>query len=84
MGYSKRQGASYEGRRGHSKGFKRYPVKVGEELGLDIVECSPKGEGIVRVESLVIHVANGRLGEHLKIKINRIGGTTAEAEAIRD
>ena len=32
MSYSKRQGGSYEGRRGHGKGFKRYPVELSEEL----------------------------------------------------
>ena len=83
MGYSKRQGGSYEGRRGHGKGVKRCPVAVGEELEVDISECSPKGEGIAKVEGLVIHVPNAKLGEHVKIKISRIGGTTAEAEAIR-
>jgi predicted RNA-binding protein with TRAM domain len=83
MAYSKRQGGSYEGRRGHGKGVKRYPVAVGEELEVDISECSPKGEGIAKVEGLVIHVPNAKLGEHVKIKISRIGGTTAEAEAIR-
>jgi len=40
---------------------------------------SPKGEGIAKVEGLVIHVPNAKLGEHVKIKISRIGGTTAEA-----
>jgi predicted RNA-binding protein with TRAM domain len=83
MGYSKRQGGSYEGRQCHGKGFKRCPVELGEELGVDIVELSPKGEGIARVQGLVIHVANAKLGEHVKIKINRIGGTTAEAEVIK-
>jgi predicted RNA-binding protein with TRAM domain len=83
MGYSRRQGGSYEGRRGHGKGFKRYPVEVGEELEVDIVELSPKEEGIARVQGLVIHVANAKPGEHVKIKINRVGGTTAEAEVIK-
>jgi predicted RNA-binding protein with TRAM domain len=83
MGYSKRQGGSYEGRLGHGKGIKRCPVAVGEELEVDISECSPKGEGIAKVEGLVIYVPNSKLGEHVKIKISRIGGTTAEAEAIR-
>ena len=83
MGYSKRQGGSYEGRRGHGKGVKRYPVAVGEELEVDISECSPKGEGIAKVAGLVIHVPNAKLGEHVKIKISRIGGTTAEADTIR-
>ena len=83
MGYSKRQGGSYEGRRGHGKGFKRYPVEVGEELEVDIVECSPKEEGIARVQGLVIHVADAKLGDHVKIKITRVGGTTAEAKVIK-
>jgi predicted RNA-binding protein with TRAM domain len=83
MGYSKRQGGGYEGRQGHGKGFKRCPVKVGEEIEVDITDCSQKGEGIARVQGFVIHVSNSKLGEHVKIKINRIGETTAEAEAIR-
>jgi predicted RNA-binding protein with TRAM domain len=56
---------------------------VGEELEVDILECSPKGEGIAKVEGLVIHVPNTKLGEHVKIKISRIGETTAEAETIK-
>ncbi len=42
MGYSKRQGGGYEGRRGHGKSFKRYPVELSEELEVDIAELSPK------------------------------------------
>jgi predicted RNA-binding protein with TRAM domain len=83
MGYSKRQGGSYEGRRGHGKGVKRCPVELGEELEVDIVECSLKGEGIARVQGLVIHVANTKPGDHVKIKITRIGGTTAEAKVVK-
>jgi predicted RNA-binding protein with TRAM domain len=56
---------------------------VGEELEVDIVECSPKEEGIARVQGLVIHVANAKLGDHVKIKITRIGGTTAEAKVVK-
>ncbi len=83
MSHSRRQGGSYEGRRGHGKGFKRYPVELGEELEVDIVELSPKEEGIARIQGLVIHVANAKPGGYVKIKITRIGGTTAEAEIIK-
>jgi len=83
MSYSNRQVGSYGGRRGHGKGFKRCPVEVGEELEVDIVECSPKEEGVAKVQDLVIHVADAKLGEHVKIKITRIGGTTAEAKVIK-
>ncbi len=40
----------------------------------------PKEEGIAKVQGLMIQVADAKLGKHVKIKINRIGGTTAEAE----
>ena len=83
MGYSRRQGGSYEGRQGHGKGFKRCPVEVGEELEVDIVELSPKGEGIARVQGLVIHVVDTKPKDHVKIEITRIGGTTAEAKVIK-
>jgi predicted RNA-binding protein with TRAM domain len=83
MGFSERQGGSYEGRRGHGKGYKRNPVEVGEELEVDIVELSPKGEGIARIQGLVIHVPDAKPHDRLKIKIKRIGGTTAEAEIIK-
>ena len=83
MSYSKRQGGSYEGRQGHGKGFKRCPVELNEELEVDIVELSSKGEGIAKVQGLVIHVAHAKPEEHVKIKINRIGATTAEAEVIK-
>jgi len=83
MGYSRRQGGSYEGRRGHGKGFKRSPVELGEELEVDIKELSSKGEGMVRVQGLVIHVPNTKLGEHVKIKITQIRDKAANAEIIK-
>jgi predicted RNA-binding protein with TRAM domain len=67
VGYSRRQGGSYEGRQDHGKGFKRCPVEAGEELEVDIVELSPKGEGMARVQGLVIHVANAKPCGYKKI-----------------
>ena len=78
-----RQGGSYEGKRGHGKGFKRCPVELGEELEVEITELSPKGEGIARVQGLVIHVVDTKPKDHVKIEITRIGGTTAEAKVIK-
>ena len=82
MGYSKRQGGSYEGKRGHGKGFKRIPVELGEELEVDIKELSSKGDGLARVQGLVIHVPNTKPGDHVKIKITRVGNKAANAEII--
>ena len=80
MSYSKRQGGNYEGRRGHGKGFKRYPVELGEELEVDITELSSKEEGIAKVQGLVVYVPNAKLGDRVKVKITRISGQTANAE----
>ena len=78
-----RQGGSYEGRRGHGKGFKRYPVELGEELEVDITELSPKEEGIAKVQGLVVYVPNAKPGNHIKIKIIYVNGKTAKAEMIK-
>jgi len=78
-----RPGGSYEGRRGHGKGFKRYPVELGEELEVDIIELSPKEEGIAKVQGLVVYVPNTKPGNHVKIKIKHIDGKTAKAEMLK-
>jgi predicted RNA-binding protein with TRAM domain len=83
LSYGRRQGGSYEGRRGHGKGFKRCPVEIGQEYEVDITETSPQGEGIARIQSFVVLVANAKLGDRAKIKITRIGGTTANAEIVK-
>ena len=83
MGYSKRQGGSYEGRRGHGKGSKRSPVELGEELEVDIKELSSKGEGIARVQGLVLHVPDTKPGDHVNIKITQIRDKAANAEKIK-
>ena len=82
MSHSGRQGGSYEGRRGHGKGVKRYPVELGEELEVDITELSPKGEGMVRIQGLVVHVLDAKPGDHVKIKITKISSRNAEAQII--
>lgn len=83
MSYSRRQGGSYEGRQGHGKGFKRYPVELGEELEVDILDLSPKSEGIARIQGFVIHVPGANLGVRVKVKITRVGEKAATAEIIR-
>ena len=80
MSYGRRQGGSYEGRRGHGKGFKRCPVEMGKEYEVDVTEMSRQGEGIARIQGFVIFVADAKPGDHVKIKITRIGGMTANAE----
>ncbi len=83
MSYARRQGGSYEGRRGHGKGFKRCPVEIGKEYEVDITEMSRQEEGIARIQGFVIVVANTKTGDHVKIRITRIGGMTGKAEIVK-
>jgi predicted RNA-binding protein with TRAM domain len=83
MGYSRRQGGSYEGRRSHGKGFKRCPVELGEELEVDIKELSPKNEGIAKIQGYVVHVPDAKPGDRVKIKITQVGEKSANAVKIQ-
>ena len=78
-----RQGGSYEGKRGHGKGFKRRPIELGEELDVEITELSPKGEGIARNQGFVIYVAETKPGDCVKVKITRITDKAANAQVVK-
>ncbi len=58
------------------------PVEVGKEYPVDITEKSQRGEGIARVQGLVIFVPKANPGDHVRVKITRISSRFAEAEVI--
>jgi len=74
---------SYERRRGYGGGFKPCPVEMGKEYEVDITETSPQGEGIARIQGFVIFVSNAKPGDHVRIKITKIGDITAKAEIVK-
>ncbi len=78
-----RQGGSYEGKRGHGKGFKRCPVELGEELEVEITELSPKGEGIARNQGFVIYVPDAKPADRVKVKVTKITGQAANAVIVK-
>jgi predicted RNA-binding protein with TRAM domain len=70
---------------GGSRGTRNFapkPVKIGEEYEIDIKEMSQRGEGIARIEGLVVFVPQAKLGDHARIRITRISRKFAEAELI--
>lgn len=75
-GFGPRRGFRERGR------FQPKPVEVGKEYDVDIQETSRRGEGIARVQGLVIFVPNAKAGDHIKIKITRISRRFAEAEVV--
>ena len=60
------------------------PVEVGEEYDVDIQELSRRGEGIARIKGLVTFIPNTKPGDHLKVRITRIGRRYAEARVVAD
>ncbi len=58
------------------------PVEVGKEYDVEIQEMSRRGEGVARIQGLVTFIPNAKVGDHLKIKILRVGRRFAEAEIV--
>ena len=58
------------------------PVELGKEYQVDITEMSPNGEGVARVRGYLVLVANGKIGNGVKVKINRLDSMSAEAEIV--
>ena len=61
-------------------GFSK-PVETGKEYTVDITDTGRSGDGIARIEGLVIFVKNAKAGDkNVKIKINSVGDRFATAE----
>jgi len=69
-------------RGGFDRNFPPKPVEVGKEYDVEIQEMSRRGEGITRIEGLVVFVPNTKAGDKLRIKITNIGRKFAEAEVV--
>jgi predicted RNA-binding protein with TRAM domain len=74
------QRSGFRGRGGGR--FPPKPVEIGKEYEVDIQETSRRGEGIARIQGLVIFIPNTKSGDHVKIKIIRISRRFAEAEVV--
>ena len=62
--------------------FPPKPVKIGEEYEVDIKETSQRGEGIARIEGLVVFVPKAKTGDNVRIRITRISRKFAEADLV--
>ena len=71
------EGQNFSGYRGPPK-----PVEVGKEYDVEIKEISRRGEGIARIEGLVVFVPNTKNGDKVKIRVTRISSRFAEAEVV--
>lgn len=61
------------------------PVETGKEYTVDITDTGRSGDGIARIEGLVIFVKNAKAGDkNVRIKINSVGSRFATAEVVAD
>jgi predicted RNA-binding protein with TRAM domain len=60
------------------------PVEVGKEYEAEIEDISRKGDGIARIQGLIIFVPNTKRGEQAKFKVTRVGSRFAIGELVQD
>ena len=48
------------------------PVEVGKEYDVEIQDIAREGDGIARVEGFVIFVPEAKVGDKVKIQIDRV------------
>ena len=66
---------------GQNTGGSSKPVETGKEYTVDITDTGRSGDGIARIEGLVIFVKNAKAGDkNVKIKVNSVGDRFATAE----
>ena len=71
-------------RRGGSfrRPFPPKPVELGKEYDVEVQETSRRGEGIARIKGLVTFISNAKPGDHVRVKITKIGRRFAEAKIV--
>jgi predicted RNA-binding protein with TRAM domain len=71
---------SYSGRTTSS--FSR-PVETGKEYTVDVTDNGRAGDGIAKIQGLVIFVKGAKAGDkNIKIKINSVGNRFATADVV--
>jgi predicted RNA-binding protein with TRAM domain len=61
------------------------PVEIGKEYTVDITDNGSAGDGIARIQGLIIFVKNAKAGDkNVKIKISSIKDRFATAEVAAD
>ncbi|MDD3421416.1 MAG: TRAM domain-containing protein [Methanocellales archaeon] len=60
------------------------PVADGETYDVKIEDIAREGDGIARIEGFVVFVPNTKLGDEVKIKINKVMHRFATAELVSE
>jgi len=67
-----------------SYGFKPAPVEMDKEYEVEIMNMSRRGDsGVAKIEDFVIFVPDTKPGDHVKIKITKVGRRYVTAELVK-
>ena len=58
------------------------PVEEGKTYDVKIEDIAREGDGIARIEGLVVFIPNTKIGDKVRIKVTNISRRFAEAEVI--
>ncbi|MDD5473381.1 MAG: TRAM domain-containing protein [Candidatus Methanoperedens sp.] len=58
------------------------PVTVGQTYDVSITDIAKEGDGIARIEGFVIFVPATKVGDNVKIKVNKVMRKFAIAEKV--
>jgi len=60
------------------------PVKLGQEYDVDIVDMTPNGEGIAKIDHFSVFVPDVKLNDRVRIRVTRIDTAAADAQKISE
>lgn len=55
------------------------PVEVGKEYDVQVTELSRRGDGVAKIQGFVIFVQGAKVGQRVRVKIDRVGPRFASA-----
>lgn len=58
------------------------PVSEGEQYEVTIEDTGRKGDGIAKIDGLVVFVPDTKVGDTVSVRINKVGRSAAFAEKI--
>ena len=74
---------SYEQKTGATTNSFSKPVETGNEYTVDVTDNGRAGDGIARIQGLVIFVKGAKAGDkNTRVKINSVGSRFAIAEVV--
>jgi predicted RNA-binding protein with TRAM domain len=87
MSYGRSRDSRGNGNRGLGFGGGRppmgpKPVEVGKEYDVEVTELSRRGDGVAKVQGFVIFVQGAKVGQKVKIKVDRVGPRFASASVV--